>query len=208
MGILDLDVTTLTQGVHYLNFRAKDKLGNWSNLLTQYFYRTSTDNGANNALSSYEYWIDKDVTNKKSVESSNGMVTFDLDVSDLSQGVHYLNFRAKDKLGNWSNLLTQYFYRTSTDNGVDNTLNSYEYWIDKDVTNKKTTESTNGTIILDLDVSSLERGVHYLNFRAKDKLGNWSSLLTQYFVCPLENITKGVDRSYTPLFHFILKLKI
>ena len=194
--ILDLDVTTLTQGVHYLNFRAKDKLGNWSNLLTQYFYRTSTDNGANNALSSYEYWIDKDVTNKKSVESSNGMVTFDLDVSDLSQGVHYLNFRAKDKLGNWSNLLTQYFYRTSTDNGADNTLNSYEYWIDKDVTNKKTTESTNGTIILDLDVSSLERGVHYLNFRAKDKLGNWSSLLTQYFVCPLENITKGKISNY------------
>ena len=194
--ILDLDVTTLTQGVHYLNFRAKDKLGNWSNLLTQYFYRTSTDNGANNALSSYEYWIDKDVTNKKSVESSNGMVTFDLDVSDLSQGVHYLNFRAKDKLGNWSNLLTQYFYRTSTDNGVDNTLNSDEYWIDKDVTNKKTTESTNGTIILDLDVSSLERGVHYLNFRAKDKLGNWSSLLTQYFVCPLENITKGKISNY------------
>ena len=194
--ILDLDVTTLTQGVHYLNFRAKDKLGHWSNLLTQYFYRTSTDNGADNALSSYEYWIDKDVTNKKSVESSNGMVTFYLDVSDLSQGVHYLNFRAKDKLGNWSNLLTQYFYRTSTDNGADNALNSYEYWIDKDVTNKKTTESTNGTIILDLDVSSLERGVHYLNFRAKDKLGNWSSLLTQYFVCPLENITKGKISNY------------
>ena len=194
--ILDLDVTTLTQGVHYLNFRAKDKLGHWSNLLTQYFYRTSTDNGADNALSSYEYWIDKDVTNKKSVESSNGMVTFDLDVSDLSQGVHYLNFRAKDKLGNWSNLLTQYFYRTSTDNGADNALNSYEYWIDKDVTNKKTSESNNGTIILDLDVSSLERGVHYLNFRAKDKLGNWSSLLTQYFVCPLENITKGKISNY------------
>ena len=194
--ILDLDVTTLTQGVHYLNFRAKDKLGHWSNLLTQYFYRTSTDNGADNALSSYEYWIDKDVTNKKSVESSNGMVTFYLDVSDLSQGVHYLNFRAKDKLGNWSNLLTQYFYRTSTDNGADNALNSYEYWIDKDVTNKKTSESNNGTIILDLDVSSLERGVHYLNFRAKDKLGNWSSLLTQYFVCPLENITKGKISNY------------
>ena len=194
--ILDLDVTTLTQGVHCLSFRAKDKLGNWSNPLTQYFYRTSTDNGADNALSSYEYWIDKDVTNKKSVESGNGMIALDLDVSDLSQGVHYLNFRAKDKLGNWSNLLTQYFYRTSTDNGADNALNSYEYWIDKDIENKKTTESTNGTIILDLDVATLERGVHYLNFRAKDKLGNWSILLTQYFVCPSENITKGKISNY------------
>ena len=63
------------------------------------------------------------------------MIALDLDVSDLSQGVHYLNFRAKDKLGNWSNLLTQYFYRTSMDNGADNALNSYEYWIDKDIEN-------------------------------------------------------------------------
>ncbi|WP_081750877.1 leucine-rich repeat protein [Bacteroides sp. 14(A)] len=194
--ILDLDVTTLTQGVHYLNFRAKDKPGHWSNLLTQYFYRTSTDNGADNALNSYEYWIDKDITNKKTTESTNGTIILDLDVTTLTQGVHYLNFRAKDKLGHWSNLLTQYFYRTSTDNGADNALSSYEYWIDKDVTNKKTSESTNGTIIFDLDVSSLERGVHYLNFRAKDKLGNWSSLLTQYFVCPLENITKGKISNY------------
>ena len=192
----EADVSTFSQGLHYITFRAKDSEGKWSPPLTQYFYRTSTDNGADNALSSYEYWIDKDVTNKKSVESGNGMIALDLDVSDLSQGVHYLNFRAKDKLGNWSNLLTQYFYRTSTNNGADNALNSYEYWIDKDIENKKTTESTNGTIMLDLDVATLERGVHYLNFRAKDKLGNWSSLLTQYFVCPSENITKGKISNY------------
>ena len=161
----EADVSTFSQGLHYITFRAKDSEGKWSPPLTQYFYRTSTDNGADNALNSYEYWIDKDITNKKTTESTNGTIILDLDVTTLTQGVHYLNFRAKDKLGHWSNLLTQYFYRTSTDNGADNALSSYEYWIDKDVTNKKTSESTNGTIIFDLDVSSLERGVHYLNFR-------------------------------------------
>ena len=194
--IFDLDVDVLSQGVHYLNFGAKDKLGNWSNLLTQYFYRTSTDNGADNSLSSYEYWIDKDVANKKTTENANGTIILDLDVAALTQGVHYLNFRAKDKLGNWSNLLTQYFYRTSTDNGADNSLSSYEYWIDKDVANKKTTENVNGTIILDLDVAALTQGVHYLNFRAKDKLGNWSNLLTQYFVCPSGSIAESKISNY------------
>lgn len=147
-------------------------------------------------LVGYEYWFDTDYPSKVYTAHIQEQISFEADVSTFSQGLHYITFRAKDSEGKWSPPLTQYFYRTSTDNGGDNALNSYEYWIDKDVTNKKTTESTNGTIILDLDVSSLERGVHYLNFRAKDKLGNWSSLLTQYFVCPLENITKGKISNY------------
>ena len=180
----NLDVSTLRQGMHCLNFRAKDKRGNWSNLLTQYFYRASNDNGVNNALTSYEYWLDTDYTERKTVESTNGTIAFDLDASTLQQGMHYLNFRTKDKLGNWSNLLTQYFYRASNDNGADNTLTSYEYWLDTDYTERKTVESTNGTIVFDLDASILRQGMHYLNFRTKDKLGNWSSPLTQYFMKP------------------------
>ena len=178
----DLDTSTLRQGMHYLNLRAKDKLGNWSNLLTQFFYQTSSDNGADNSLISYEYWLDTDYAERKNVESVKGVITFDLDTSTLRQGMHYLNFQAKDKLGNWSNLLTQFFYQTSNDNGADNSLISYEYWLDSDYAERKTVENTNGVITFDLDASSLRQGVHYLNFRAKDKLGNWSNLLTQYLM--------------------------
>ena len=178
----DLDTSTLRQGMHYLNLRAKDKLGNWSNLLTQFFYQTSSDNGADNSLISYEYWLDTDYAERKNVESVKGVIAFDLDTSTLRQGMHYLNFRAKDKLGNWSNLLTQFFYQTSNDNGADNSLISYEYWLDSDYAERKTVENTNGVITFDLDASSLRQGVHYLNFRAKDKLGNWSNLLTQYLM--------------------------
>ena len=180
----DADVSVFRQGMHYITFRIKDDKGKWSTPLTQYFYRTSNDNGATNTLESYEYWLDTDYTERKTVESTNGTIAFDLNASTLRQGMHCLNFRAKDKRGNWSNLLTQYFYRTSNDNGADNTLTSYEYWLDTNYTERKTVESTNGTIVFDLDASILRQGIHYLNFRTKDKLGNWSSPLTQYFMKP------------------------
>ena len=160
----DADISTFHQGMHYITFRVKDDKGKWSTPLTQYFYRTSSDNGANNSLTSYEYWLDTDYTKRKNVESTKGVITFNLDTSTLRQGMHYLNLRAKDKLGNWSNLLTQFFYQTSSDNGADNSLISYEYWLDSDYAERKTVENTNGVITFDLDASSLRQGVHYLNF--------------------------------------------
>lgn len=147
-------------------------------------------------LVGYEYWFDTDYPSKVYTAHTQEQVSFEADVSTFSQGLHYITFRAKDSEGNWSPPLTQYFYRTSTSNGADNALSNYEYWIDKDVANKKTAESTSGTIMLDLDVTTLTQGLHYLNFRAKDKLGKWSNPLTQYFVCPSEKMAKGKISNY------------
>ena len=135
-------------------------------------------------LVGYEYWFDTDFSSKVYTAHTQSDVSFDADVSVFRQGMHYITFRIKDDKGKWSTPLTQYFYRTSNDNGATNTLESYEYWLDTDYTERKTVESTNGTIVFDLDASILRQGIHYLNFRTKDKLGNWSSPLTQYFMKP------------------------
>lgn len=56
-----------------------------------------------------EYWFDTDYENKKT-ESCAGTFGHDLDISGLSEGVHLLNIRFRDALGQWSSPLVHRFY--------------------------------------------------------------------------------------------------
>ena len=123
-------------------------------------------------LAGYEYWFNSDYQNKVSITNSQKEIKLSLDVSYFRQGMHYFNFRVQDSLGKWSPILTQYFYRISCDNIADNTLASYEYWLDSNYAEKKEVPNTDGIANVDIDASKLPHGIHYFNFRAKDKMGN------------------------------------
>lgn len=88
-------------------------------------------------LIGYEYWFDTDFPSKVYIAHTQSDISFDADISTFHQGMHYITFRVKDDKGKWSTPLTQYFYRTSSDNGADNSLTSYEYWLDTDYTKRK-----------------------------------------------------------------------
>jgi hypothetical protein len=138
------------------------------------------------SIAGYEYWFDYQSEERVRVSSTNGDISLNLDISNLCEGIHFYNFRAKDSNGNYSSPVTQYFYRAEL-NPADNQLVQYEYWLDRDFANRQSVSSSNGAINLNLDVSSLRKGLHYFNFRAKDNHGNYSSPVTQYFYIP-ENI--------------------
>lgn len=138
-------------------------------------------NGQN--IAGYEYWFDYGYENRIKTSTGNGNIDLSLDVSQLSEGIHFYNFRAKDNNGNWSAPLTQYFFRVSTQQ-ISNRIASYEYWIDKDYASRKKVTGDNSIVNLDVDVTALNIGMHYFNFRSRDTKGNWSAPFTQYFYKP------------------------
>ena len=90
---LDIDVSSLSEGIHFFNFRAKDSKGFWSSPVTKYFYHVGSVE--TNEIVSYEYWLDTNYTEKKA-DNYSGSFSLDMDVTFLSEGIHFLNMRFKD----------------------------------------------------------------------------------------------------------------
>lgn len=105
-----ISVSSLCEGMHYLNFRVKDAEGLWSVPTTQCFYRIGKDL-SRNKITQYEYWFNQEDANKKRVEATNELIDLSLDVSALKAGIHSLCFRAQDTEGLWSSASITRFAR-------------------------------------------------------------------------------------------------
>ena len=57
----------------------------------------------------------------------------------------------------------------------------YEYWMDNDYDSRTITATTQTSIPLELDVSTMPTGLHYFNFRAQDSNGQWGGLSRYLF---------------------------
>ena len=55
--------------------------------------------GKGQNIAGYEYWFDYKSEERVKVNSSDENITLDLDVSALTEGIHFYNFRAKDNNG-------------------------------------------------------------------------------------------------------------
>lgn len=132
-------------------------------------------------LTSYEYWFDDDVEERHTgtLSGTNDAVTFHADARELSQGVHRLNFRAKQSNGSYSAVTSSAFIKIAA--GVANKL---EYWIDDDIRNARTIEgslASDGEDYIfnkDLDMRSVSPGMHRLNLRTRSSSGHTMSAIT------------------------------
>ena len=197
---LSLDVTPLREGVHFLTFRFKDSRGNWSVPTSKVFSRVVLPTSAN-TITKYQYWLDKDIANKKTVTSTDNDVVLNLNVTNLREGVHFLTFRFKDSRGNWSVPTSKIFSRVVLPTSA-NTITKYQYWLDKDIANKKTVTSTDNDVVLNLNVTNQREGVHFLTFRSLDNRGFWSIPVTKMF-CIVNNTEKKIT-SYEYWFNDVI----
>ena len=134
-------------------------------------------------ITKYEYWIDSKAENRATVTTQSGQLELQLDLSDLSNGLHTLSFRAQDDKGRWSYVTTDYFLKVSVGSGSSNArIKSYEYWIDSKDENRIAVQTDNSHIELMLDLHELAEGLHTMAFRVQDDKGRWSSTTTEYFL--------------------------
>jgi len=188
--VFDIDVSRLDMGVHFLNFRAQNRGGDWGTF-SRYLFFVSDMPNEKATITDYEYWIDGNYQAKQTAKSAGEQVTTNIDVSQLPMGVHYFNFRAKNSDGVWGNLSRYLFFVSDMPNDKA-TVTDYEYWIDGDYQAKRVSKVFGGNIITDFDVSQLPMGVHYFNFRAKNSDGVWGNLSRYLFFVsdmPSDNAT-------------------
>ena len=182
----DLNMSSLSAGLHSISFRALDDNGHVSSVLVKYFLVPQPGSTQENKLAGYEYWIDGNYDNRVSgTFSEGGIVTTDLDMSSLPAGLHSISFRALDDNGHVSSVLVKYFLVPENTATTENTIVGYRYWFDKDMENIVEGEMTSSrTIATDIDVSALNVGWHLFNYQVKDAMGKYSATMVSCFTVP------------------------
>ncbi|MBQ2524036.1 MAG: hypothetical protein II541_07505 [Prevotella sp.] len=108
--IATLDISDLSVGVHYFNFRAKNTNDKWSSLARLIFYNPELED-TTASMKEFEYWLDNNYAERTNLDTDNGDFVARVDISQLSEGAHYFNFRAKNTNEVWSALLCLEFNR-------------------------------------------------------------------------------------------------
>ncbi|MBR5374275.1 MAG: hypothetical protein IK131_06360, partial [Paludibacteraceae bacterium] len=95
-----LDLSSLSPGLHRLAIRAGTDDGRWSAVVMKHFLIPQAESVQENILDKYEYWIDKNFAGRVSGPfDAEGIVDMDIDFSNLAPGLHSIAFRALDKNG-------------------------------------------------------------------------------------------------------------
>ncbi len=186
-----LDAVSL--GIHLLVTRAQDADGNWSPDHQQVFFNATTPVVVD--LIKAEYFIDDDPGYGNGLAlnfsaAKDVVIDQNIDVSQLSAGIHLMHSRAQNSLGYWSTNHQSVFLvipNTNTPN-----LKAFEYYIDEDPgfgQGIPLTGSTSDSAIIatNIDLSGLPNGIHQFCIRAQNDLGNWSQVNVQTFLVIASN---------------------
>ena len=173
---ITVSTAELSSGIHFLNHRALDTDDNWGILNRMLFYVPERAAGQ----AKVEYWIDNDYANVVKKESSDVNQAFSIDISQLSTGVHFFNFRTIDSNGKYGQLSRSVFYIPAIE--TETYIAEYKYWIDDAEPTVQEVNKVQSVFQLALDVSGLSDGEHTFSFQAKDINGNWGDLFTKTFL--------------------------
>lgn len=184
-----IDVSGLTDGMHVVSCRFRDESGEWSPAYSVLFTKYTEESAAElHEITELEYWFDGDYSSVQTDPVANAAflsINEQIDVSALSDGLHFVSSRFKDEAGNWSSAYATLFVKYPPDPTPDlHEIVKVEYWIDGDHTQVSTKSvASTGMLVIDeqLDVSALNNGLHTLTYRFGDEAGGWSSAITTFF---------------------------
>ena len=143
----EIDVSQLTDGIHTLHYYLTDTTS--TPIRGYLFHKVST---IPTSELRYNYWFDNNQNNMQSGTLGSG--TFQLDVSELSTGVHTLHIIVRGS--NYASTRSYLFIKTEmADLGVNL---SYHCWFDEDFGHQQTGVLGDGNLLL--DVAALEDGEH------------------------------------------------
>ena len=152
-SMISVDISGLSHGLHYFNFRSRNGGDRWGSL-----YRYIVYTGVQSMQ--YEYWMDNDYAHRTVVDDAPSSM-LSVDISKLSPGLHYFNFRTRYKGNQWGSLSRYVVYVSNHINRIS-TIN---YWIDDDVKSVQTVKVNDNTVMISHDISMLTRGSHKLTYQ-------------------------------------------
>ncbi len=188
--VVAMPATALGTGIHRFSFRARDTSGKWSLLQQVLFFKPAaiSSSSARSKIAYVEYYIDND-PGKGSATSITGFTpdtvvnvsSVSIAVASLSAGLHRLNIRSRDSLGNWSLNQQLLFLKPGTITSAASLvpITYAEWYVDNDPGLGSATPlsfSTGITVtnaIAPVAVGGLSTGLHWFTVRARDSLGRW-----------------------------------
>jgi hypothetical protein len=188
-----VNISTLPQGFHMLVYRARDDKGRWSVGLRQVFYVFRSQSTADSRILKAEYFIDTDpgfgsATSIPIATPANKLeLSFNVNISSMTQGFHMMIIRTRDNLGRWSSSFERVFYVFKSQGDALAKINRAEYFIDTDpgsgsaVNIPIATPANRLELAFNVDISTLLQGFHTIMLRTRDNSGRWSPASQQVF---------------------------
>lgn len=185
-----LNVGYLNEGLHALHYRAKDSEGFYSPTHTWLFFRYVTDVVGSSVL---EYWFDEG--NHQTVEVSGAEGNFVLDASALDEGLHTLHYQLNTLNGQKGAMHTWLFFR-QLGKEVATKAVAVEYWADdrNDLLQRNMVQGNE--IQFTFDASTLDEGLHSLNYRTQDDQGRYSPTQQWLFYRYVQAVAGGSMLEY------------
>ncbi len=150
----DVDVSGLSESLHILHFQAFEAQTGWSSPKSRPFIKLPVDGEV-----SVMYWYDNDSTTVNSLKTTGSV---DIDVSALSDGVHYLHLMVGREGSTYTTIpRTAIFWKSSVESAFDVT-----YWFDNETTVR---QLGNVQGLVEFDVSKLSDGIHFLHLQARNR---------------------------------------
>ena len=180
---IEVDIKGLGYGNHIISYRVVNDLGQYSELRRKMFYLGLV--GETLSLKGYEYWIDEQYDSRVTGTVSGASAEIDIsdiDISSLSEGVHFFYVRTLNDNDQYGKLHRYMFYipKYVEDEATAN-MSKVEYWIDNDMANRITVPADAMTTAINFDISDLKYGLHSFSYRAMNTLGEWSTVVNKKF---------------------------
>ena len=178
-----INTTGLINGLHQFNFWVKTNNAHWSPVQSSMILKLgSTDNSQTQNVG-YEYWIDNDYTNKKTVQVTPDVSLIltgrMLDLSNVANGIHQINFRVKTNTTYWSTVSSDMFFKRGSTVVTALDIKKIRYWFDNNFNGVQEISALgqNGLISNAIDCKSLTSGKHYISFQVMDNVNIWSPIV-------------------------------
>lgn len=186
-----INTSPLSAGVHIVGLRSRDANGRWSMDNKWIFlkpYESTNNSTATSIINRVEYYVDTDpgfgnATNVPIAASQDiSNVSFNVNFSNLYEGVHIIGVRSRDANNLWSYdnkwLFVKPYNNTTTT--ISKKINAIEYYFDNDpglglgTPVSLNAASTISNLSVFANITRLGTGSHKLYFRSKDDQGSWS----------------------------------
>lgn len=185
-----VDFSAIQDGLHVFNLRCTDDAGNWSSVVTDFFYKKASSSITNKKMTAYQYWNDNDFANAVTENVTHAEI-FNLnktiDYSNLADGLHVFNIRFKDDTEKWTSITSDFYYKKSSNSFSNKNIIAYQVWMDNDFANAILSTASASQPIFNLNAAlaqttPLVNGLHTLHLRFKDDAGNWSAITSAFFI--------------------------
>lgn len=153
----DVDVKKLTDGLHTFHVQTINNKGYRSSVTTKCFFKIPTGPLTTNCT----YWFDDNIADIKDAIVTDGIWKCDIDVENLTEGLHRLNIQATNSKGYSSPTIVKNFIKVPQ--GSAETVCTF--WFDQDYETAQVA-TCNGNEVIWLDVSELDNGFHTLYIEA------------------------------------------